>query len=129
MSSVMPLTSPSSDGMHGAGRLVFWLAITSFVGTLLWGVAFFAVLSSDSGAGGGLAHLGRVVAPCLDLAAVVTMALECLTIGVIAVGAVRWQFRIVRNPRWIAAGVFAALAFLTGSGLILLYVVTVTAFV
>jgi hypothetical protein len=125
MKSTMP-SDQQSDWMQTIGKVVCCLAISSLLAVLLCAMMFFAVLSSDSGANGPIAQLGRGLAPYLGFVALATLTLELLTIGMLAMGAVCWQFSIVRSPRWIVSGACTVVATLTTVALILLYVVIAT---
>ena len=114
-------------GLQKVGTVACWIGTSALLAVLLFALAFFAVLDSDSGQEGTVALLGRAIGPYLGNVALFTVALVLLAIALFAIGAVRWRFSIVRSPCWIATGVCTSLATLAMLALGLLYVLIATA--
>jgi hypothetical protein len=125
MNTTMPMDR-SLQGLRTTGNVALWIAAASLLAVLLCSLLFFAILRADSGMGGPIAALGVAMGPYLGVVVSVALTLQLLAIAALAIGAVRWHFSFVRNPRWIASGICTSLAVLTSVALALLFVVIVT---
>ena len=121
------LLNRPTHGLQEVGTVACWIGTSALLAVLLFALAFFAVLGSDSGQEGTIALLGRAIGPYLGSVALFTVALVQLAIALFAIGAVRWRFNIVRSPYWLATGVCTSLATLAMLALGLLYVLIATA--
>ena len=119
----------ASDGIHTTGRVVFLLAVSSLLAATLCTLVFFAVLTSDSGSVGWIASMGSVLGPRLRVVAFIAFAIEFLALGTLAIGAVRWRYRGLANPLWIASLVCAACALVLMNALTFFYLVIATSYV
>ena len=121
MSEIIPASRPH-DEMKRIGIISFCLAASALMGIFLFTIAFLVANSSGGDINGVMARLGDVVDPYAGFVAIVTLALESLTIVALAVGAARWRFRIFRSPYLMIS---ALCAVLVGVWIILLWLTAI----
>ena len=105
MNAIIPTETPS-DRMQTTGNIFLCLAASALVGTLL--LAFFVANSSVGNSDGLIPGIARAIGRYFQFVTLITLTSEVLAIVVLAIGAARWRFRIIRSPRWVISALCTA---------------------
>ncbi len=105
MNAIIPTETPS-DRMQTPGNILLCLAASALVGTLL--LAFFVANSSVGNSDGLIPGIARAIGRYFRFVTLITLTSEVLAIVVLAIGAARWRFRIIRSPRWVISALCTA---------------------
>ena len=98
MNAIIPTETPS-DRMQTTGNILLCLAASALVGTLL--LAFLVANSSVGNSDGLIPGIARAIGRYFRFVTLITLTAEFLAILLLAIGAARWRFRIIRSPRWV----------------------------
>ncbi len=105
MNAIIPTETPS-DRMQTTGNILLCLTASALLGTFL--LAFFVANSSVGNSGGLMPSIARAIGRYVGFVTLIALTSEVLAIVVLAIGAARWRFRIIRSPRWVISALCTA---------------------